>query len=123
MKLEKALECKEVLKRGDEGYEDTLLSIIIKQTEIQTLILDKDVFPKRSDATKWARDHDFRADKVDENENSFRLRQRNPGDFQEGSFRTIELANGVKAVIGKPKKSDSKTNKGFWKELFQGEQC
>ncbi len=55
--------------------------IVKKQTEVQTLIFDKKEFPKRSDATKWAKAHGFRTDKVDETENSFRLRQKNPNDF------------------------------------------
>lgn len=41
---------------------------------------------------------------VDVTENYIRLRQADPGQFQEGSFRTITLdvAKGIKAVIGKP---------------------
>ena len=65
---------------------------------VQTLIFDKKVFPTRSSAIKWARDHDFRADKVDETENSWRLRQREPGDFIR--MRTIRMTRGVQAVIG-----------------------
>jgi hypothetical protein len=53
----------------------------------QTLIFSKAEFPKREDAVKWAREHDFRTDKVDETESSWRLRQRDPGDF--ARFRTI----------------------------------
>jgi len=65
---------------------------------VQTLIFDKKVFPTRQSATRWAREHDFRADKVDETENSWRLRQRDPGDFVR--FRTIQMTRGVQAVIG-----------------------
>jgi len=72
---------------------------------VQTLIFDKKVFPTRESATRWAREHDFRADKVDETENSWRLRQREPGDFIR--FRTIRLTRGVQAVIG-PLKSGRK---------------
>jgi len=74
------------------------------KTEIQTLIFDKKRFPTAADAKRWARENDFKAGGVDETENSFRLRQRDPGDFQPGSFRTISLTEGVKAVIGRPKK-------------------
>lgn len=71
-------------------------------TTVQTLIFSKEKF-SRQQAIDWAKEHDYRADKVDETENSFRLRQREPDDFQEGSFRTIELTEGVSAVIGRLK--------------------
>jgi len=77
---------------------------IEKQTEVQTLIFSKPKFTRKS-AKKWAKDHEFKNNKVDETSTSFRLRQKAPGLFIEGSFRTIELTSGVKAVIGRPKKS------------------
>lgn len=40
---------------------------------------------------------------LDVKENSIRVRQRNPDDFQEGTFKTIRITDGVKAVVGKPK--------------------
>lgn len=71
-------------------------------TRIQTLIFSKENWTRQR-AVAWSRAHDFRADKVDETENSFRLRQREPGTFRSGSFRTIDLqgAEGIKAVIGR----------------------
>ncbi|MGD2215139.1 MAG: hypothetical protein PVJ64_00230 [Gemmatimonadales bacterium] len=48
-------------------------------------------------------DHGYRADKVDETDETFRLRQREPAEFEEGSFRTITLREGVQAVIGRLK--------------------
>jgi hypothetical protein len=69
-------------------------------TTVQTLIFDKDKFSVE-EAKKWATDHDFKASKVDEPESgdTIRIRQRDPGDFK-GDMRTIELKDGVKAVIG-----------------------
>jgi len=72
-----------------------------QSTTVQSLIFGKSKFSTATEAKKWAKDHDFRNDKVDETESSFRLRQREPSDFEEKSFRTIELKDGVKAVIGK----------------------
>jgi ClpP class serine protease len=69
----------------------------------QTLIFNKAQFPKRADAVAWAQKHKYRADKVDETENSFRLRQRDPGEFR--NFATITLTEGVKAVIGQLKRT------------------
>lgn len=73
-------------------------------TEVQTVIMAKSMFPTMSEAKKWCADHDFRTDKVDETEDSFRFRQFDPGRCQEGSFRTIEIMKGVKAVICRPEK-------------------
>ena len=81
--------CREMrAERGDQG----------EGTVEQTLIFAKDQF-SRSAAVAWARENDFRADKVDETENSFRLRQRAPGEFRRFAG-TIRLTTGVQAVIG-----------------------
>jgi hypothetical protein len=72
--------------------------------KIQTLIFDKDVFRTKAEALAWARGHGFELHKaLDETGDSFRMRQRDPGDFEAGSFRTITLRPGVKAVIGRRK--------------------
>jgi ClpP class serine protease len=92
--------------KGKKKYELTVYSgkeILQAQqqgrSEIQTLIFKKSNFPTRESATKWARDHDFRADKVDETENSWRLRQQDPGKYQ--TFRTGKpLSPGVTPVFG-----------------------
>lgn len=76
-------------------------------TEMQTLIFSKaEGFDTREKAVAWAKEHDRRHDKVDENEKSFRLRQREPDDFQDGSLRTIEITEGVQAVVGRLKTRD-----------------
>jgi hypothetical protein len=74
-----------------------------KETEIQTLIFDKDKFTE-AQVRRWIDEHDFEINPgLDETENSFRARQRDPIEFQEGSFRTIEITDGVQAVIGRLK--------------------
>lgn len=76
-------------------------------TTVQTLIFDKGKYTSAK-AVAWAKEHGFSAPKgADETEESLRVRERDPGQFQPDSFRTIELAPGVKAVIGRPKKTDS----------------
>lgn len=71
-------------------------------TRVQTLIFDKKVFSRKG-AVQWAKTHDFRSSDVDETEESYRLRQRDPKKFRPGSFRTTELTKGVQAVVGKLK--------------------
>lgn len=80
-------------------------AVLLKQrvpTTTQTLIFDKEQFT-REQAVTWAKEHDSEASKVDETEDSYRLRQREPEDFMPETFRTIELTDGVKAVIGRLK--------------------
>jgi hypothetical protein len=71
-------------------------------TEVQTLIFDADDFDRR-EAVAWAKRGGFSASKVDETGSSYRIRQHSPGQYRKGSFRTISLDDGVKAVIGCPR--------------------
>ncbi len=70
-------------------------------TEIQTLIFSKDKF-NRAQAIEWTTDHDFHMEYVDSKENTYRIRQQNPNRFDKESLRTIELKDGVQAVVGCP---------------------
>ncbi len=71
-------------------------------TQVQTLIFDASKFTAAK-AKAWAKQHGFHAGGIDATEDSIRIRQEDPEKFKPGSFRTIELTNGVKAVIGKLK--------------------
>jgi hypothetical protein len=92
-----------------------------KQFEIQTLIFPKDKWNSLAEVKRWAKDHDFSTDKVDETDTSWRLRQQDPDDFKR--LRTICLNPGrstpmnsckVKAVGG-PKKEASPEGEGGFK--------
>ena len=72
-------------------------------TQIQTLIFDKSMFNLRQ-AKAWAKKNNFENDFVDGKLNTFRIRQKDPAMFTEDGFRTIQLRQGVQAVIGCPKK-------------------
>lgn len=69
-----------------------------KPTDIQSLIFDKKKFTVKQ-AKKWAKDRNFQFGKVDEKPDTIRLRQFDPKKCQKGTFRTIDITNGVKAVI------------------------
>lgn len=96
------------IKKSDmsTGGDEPFSASFQETTTIQTLIFDKKKFDAES-ASKWASEHDFKSEKKDETENSIRIRQRDPGEFKPGSFRTISLRDGVKAVIGRPKEQMS----------------
>ena len=71
---------------------------------IQTLILSKRRFKTKQDAVNWALNHNFKVTKpVDETENNWRIRQRNPNDFKKETFVTWSITSGVQAVGGKLK--------------------
>jgi hypothetical protein len=78
---------------GDLGKADK------EPTTVQTLIFAKDKFNSSEAAKSWASEHDFKSSKVDETEDSYRLRQRDPEEFKDQS-KTVELKDGVQAVIG-----------------------
>jgi hypothetical protein len=97
--------------------------IVRKQpvTDIQTLIFSKDKFKTAEAAQRWAEEHDFNPKNVRETTDSFRLQQRPTKDFTEGSFRTIELDKGIKAVIGrKMKGAIEKAKRDRTKEYLEG---
>jgi len=73
-------------------------------TEVQTVILSKERFETLEEAKNWITEHDFTDEKVDETENSWRFRQFPPTKCQEGTFRTIDITDGVNAVICRPTK-------------------
>jgi phage head maturation protease len=76
---------------------------------VQTLIFSKAEYDEE-EAVKWASDHDYRSDNVDETDESYRLRQREQEDFDEESLRTIELDSGVSAVVGQINKDVGEAN-------------
>lgn len=80
-------------------------------TKIQTLIFDKNKFTK-ADARTWAYEHGFRHRTIEETENNYRIRQENPEKFKSDSFRTIELKDGIKSVIGLPSNEDEFAKSG-----------
>lgn len=72
-------------------------------TKVQTLIFSKDHFDD-GEAGDWARDHGFKAADMEETENSFRFRQKNPNGFR--LLRTIRFTPGVQAVVGVKESAD-----------------
>jgi succinate dehydrogenase flavin-adding protein (antitoxin of CptAB toxin-antitoxin module) len=66
-------------------------------SEIQSLIFDKSKFTA-DQARKWLEKNKFKHSKIDETENSFRFRQKDPNLFDR--FRTKRFKPGINAVIG-----------------------
>lgn len=94
-----------------QGDEDLDLGYLFERSDqrepaiVQTLIFSKRRFRNSAQVRLWVRGHErFSITKgIDETDDSFRVRQRAPGDFKDGSFRTIRITDGVQAVIGRLK--------------------
>lgn len=71
-------------------------------TQIQSLLFLKKQFTKR-ETTEWLKKHDFsNTTDLDETESFYRARQEQPEHFTVEGFRTIKIADGIKAIIGCP---------------------
>lgn len=88
-------------------------------TTVQTYIFDKEKFT-REEAKNWLEKHDKNTG-LEETEDSFRARQVPPGDFNEGSFRTIQITSGIKAVIGKLKSDNQASQNIASYDSYKGE--
>jgi len=72
----------------------------------QTFILSKERFDTIEKARQWMTDNDQPIDKVDETETSFRFRQFDPEKCTIGSFRIINISDGVQAGICRQEESE-----------------
>jgi len=66
-------------------------------SEVQTLIFQKGTFTK-SQAKRWAIDHGYKASKVDEEPDAWRLRQHPPSRYVR--IRTRDFSPSIRANIG-----------------------
>lgn len=70
--------------------------------KVQSIIVSDSHFDRR-DAVGWIERHGYVARKIDRSADSYRFRQVDPSRFAPGSFRTIAMRPGVKAVVGCPR--------------------
>lgn len=78
---------------------------------IITLVFDKSNYPKEKQVIQYCKLWGCPVSKVDESENTYRVRQDKGSKYQLGSLRTVELAEGVSAVVGKKIKMTAKNPK------------
>lgn len=78
-------------------------------SEVQSVICSKDTFKSAEEATAWIDEHDFKSDKIDETDDSYKFTQFAAGNCQTDSEKTIEITEGVSAVICRPKKAADET--------------
>jgi 8-oxo-dGTP pyrophosphatase MutT (NUDIX family) len=72
-------------------------------TVIQTILFDRNDYDEAS-AAEWLAVHEYHGDALDVTRRYLRYRQYNPEDFYLDSFRTITLTDGIKAVVGIPRR-------------------
>ena len=66
-------------------------------SELQSILIDKSKFTLYQ-AKRWITMHGFKIKKVDITDRFYRFRQNPPSKYK--SFRTINLSNGIKAILG-----------------------
>jgi hypothetical protein len=80
-------------------------------SDVQSVIFDKDKWTIET-AKEWLANHDFKSNKVDEKEDTYRFRQQDPSGFKR--FRTISGGDGINLIVGfkeeEKKKKSSKAN-------------
>jgi len=95
-------EINEEFRRGEAGEEYEPNARCPAGMKVQTIVFDKDSFTKTK-AKAWAKRGGYRYGDVDEKADTWRFRQEDPKRFKKAGFRTIEMDEGVKAVVGCPK--------------------
>ncbi len=83
-RLDDELVCIECVTTGD-AWIGELTRNLLRATTIQTLIFPKSKWDSVDECKAWLKEHDFKTG-VDETENSWRFRQRDPGEFEEGGM-------------------------------------
>jgi 8-oxo-dGTP pyrophosphatase MutT (NUDIX family)/predicted ABC-type ATPase len=71
-------------------------------TVIQTILFDRNDFDAGA-AVEWLADHGYQAPEPDSSARYHRYRQHQPEDFFSDTFRTVELASGIKAIVAIPR--------------------
>ena len=66
------------------------------------LVFDKDYFDKEQ-ALEWAKEHGYSVKECIDDESSYKICQRAKEDFEESSFKTLQVQDGLKALVGKIK--------------------
>lgn len=80
-------------------------------TTVQSVLFNKSTW-NASRAREWLRDHDFKSSGLDETDERLRFRQREPGEFEPGSFRTIDAGRreNAEAAAGEWAKKGAKSD-------------
>lgn len=86
-----------------------------EKTSTQLISFSKEKFTQ-DEAVKWANENEYRSDKIKETETAFEFGQKEIDEFVDGSFKTIELTDGIKAVIGRLKTIEETGVDGMDKE-------
>lgn len=86
-----------------------LLLEIVKASDsmvIQTILFSKEIYDKEK-TIAWCKAHNFKYGDIRETEDNWRSMQIPPEDFDESTFRTIDITKGIRAIVGKLKKEMS----------------
>ena len=71
-------------------------------TTVCELVFDKEYYDKEA-ALEWAKAHDYSISECIDEEKSYKICQRDKADFDESSLKTMQVDDGIKALVGKLK--------------------
>lgn len=105
------------------GWLDRLLEVATKRApvEVQSLQFSRTKFHSAREAARWAVNHGFRAEKVEETKGGWRIAQADATLFDEDCFgegekfreRELDSAAGVKIVYGRRRRTEQLENASF----------
>lgn len=90
------------------------------EIDIQAVVLSKDRFLTFERAAAWVDEHDFNVDNFVEHRSEFIFVQSPREEFEESSLKTMDLLDGVKAIVGIEKEEEDEA-KPFAPEADQEE--
>ena len=69
----------------------------------QSILLSRRRFKTKEMAIKWLKDHGKKFGNIEETDKYWRARQRDMKDFKDRTFRTYEIDDGIKLILGRLK--------------------
>jgi phage head maturation protease len=75
----------------------------LEQQSVRSLELAKTRFKTRAAAIAWLKEHGFATDRIDETEHTYTIAQALEKDFSIDTLQTVDVENGIRAILGKRK--------------------
>lgn len=87
-----------------------LKAVIPAGFEVQALLFGKANYKDPSACQAWCDEHGYTCPKCEELSEDWLVQQKDPDYFRSESFRTIQMENSVKAIVGEPYETEEKKN-------------
>ena len=91
-------------KRKDaSGTFNDILKYFEKEEVVttQAILLNRTIFQTEEEVIKWLKEHSKKYDNINKTEQYWEARQRDPGNFVVETFKTYEIDEGIKLILGR----------------------